>query len=376
MKILSAALLLAGLVPVSVSAGTDSARAPQLPPIDAGAILNQIQNSQNHFPTPPLTALDMCVFSDFKNNKCYFKCQSGAILTEPAVKPDFSTGEPAGACATHILRPITRAITQVAGNDRNLTSSQLEDLLRDPSPEIRKAAVKSARNYIQNSFANEPVLEIFKNTNERADIRVEAARTLSYASGYSKVQNAFTDLLKYGSAPRELRVMTYKALYNAAAMNSRFQDFLIDAVKYNEKDRDARRAAIWALYASVQNSRPQELLADLVKYGNEEEAVKIEAIKSLYGATGNFRVKDLLQDLARNSNERKPVRLVAIKALSGSGDSSVQRFFQDLIRYEQDPDLRVAAIEAAAPNMAELREYFHLGYKLENGGYVSPIEKE
>ncbi|MDO8805045.1 MAG: HEAT repeat domain-containing protein [Elusimicrobiota bacterium] len=376
MKILSAALLLAGLVPASVSAGTDGARAAQLPPIDAGAILNQIQNSQDHFPTPPLTTLDMCVFSEFKNNKCYFRCQSGAILTEPAVRPDFSTGEPAGACSTHILRPITRAITQPAATDRNLTSSQLKDLLEDSNPEIRKAAVKSARNYIQNSFANEPVLEIFKNTNERADIRVEAARTLSYASGYSKVQDAFTDLIKYGSEPRVLRVMTYKALYSAAAMSSRFQDFLIDAVKY-EKDRDARRAAIWALYASVQNSRPQEILTDLLKYGNEEEATKIEAIKSLYGAVGNYRVKDLLQDLARNSNERKPVRLVAIKALSGAtGDSSVQRFIEDMVRNESDPELRVAAIEAASPNMADLREYFHLGYKLENGGYISPIEKE
>jgi|GEM_PF-1349829 len=373
MKILSAALLLAGLAPVSLSAGADE-RAPQLPPIDAGTILNQIQNSQNHFPTPPLTTLDMCVFSEFKNNKCYFKCQSGAVLTEPAVKPDFSTGEPAGACATHIVRPVT-VTSPIA---RNISSGQLEDLLRDSNPEIRKAAVKSARNYIQNNFANEPVLEIYKNKGERADIRVEAARTLSYASGYSKVQDAFTDLLKYGgSEPRELRVMTYKALSSAASMSSRYQDFLVDAVKYNEKDRDARRAAIWALYASVQNTRPQELLTELVKYGNEDEATRIEAIKSLYGAVGNYRVKDMLQELARNANERKPVRLAAIKALSGaSGDSSVQRFMEDLMSREKDQELRVAAIEAASPNMAALREYFHLGYKLENGGFISPIERE
>ena len=75
MKRFSAILLLAGFAPAS---------AQQLPPLDAGAILNQIQNSQNQFPTPPLTKLDMCVFSEFKNNKCLFKCQSGAILTEPA----------------------------------------------------------------------------------------------------------------------------------------------------------------------------------------------------------------------------------------------------------------------------------------------------
>jgi len=276
MKIITTALLLSGLVPASVFAGTDLSRAAQLPPIDAGTILNQIQNSQNSFPQPPLTTLDLCVFSEFKNNKCLFKCQSGAILSEPAVRPDFGAGEPAGACAIHILRPITRT----SFNAKNITSSQLKDLLRDSNPEIRKAAVKSAKPYILNNYAYEPVIDIFENENERVDIRVEAARTLSSASGYNKVQDAFTGLLKYGTHPAELRIITYKALFGAAATSSRFQSFLIDAVKYNEKDGVARRAAVWALFASAQNSRPQELLIDLVKYGNEDEATKIEAIKS------------------------------------------------------------------------------------------------
>ena len=74
-------------------------------PPDAGAIWAQINNQHNPFPQQP-TTLDYCVFTEFKNNKCLFKCESGAILMEPAQKPDFSTGEPAGACATHIIRPI------------------------------------------------------------------------------------------------------------------------------------------------------------------------------------------------------------------------------------------------------------------------------
>lgn len=82
----------------------DSAK--QLP--DAGSIWNQINNQHNPFPQPPAT-LDYCLFTEFKNNKCLFKCESGAILVEPAQKPDFSTGEPAGACATHIIRPIKPA---------------------------------------------------------------------------------------------------------------------------------------------------------------------------------------------------------------------------------------------------------------------------
>lgn len=366
MKKLSAILLLAGLAP---------AASAQLPPIDAGSILNQIQNGQGQFPQiPPPTTLDMCVFTEFKNNKCLFKCESGAILSEPAVKPDFSTGEPAGACATHIIRPVRPS----PAFHKQLTSSQLEDLLEDPSPEIRLAAVKSAKRYILNSYAQEPVLEIFKDRKERADIRVEAARTLSYASGHYKVTDAFRDLLRYSSGePRELRVMTYKALFSAAAHSSSHQDFLTDAVKYNEKDKEARLAAVWALFDSSQNSRPQDLLIDLVKYGNEEEAARVVAIKSLYGAMGHYRVKDLALDLAKSGNEPRAVRLAAIKALSAAnGDSSVKSFLDDMIRREADAQLRAAAIWASAPDLMEVREFFHLGYKLENGGYVSPIERE
>ena len=263
-------LLLAGLTPMGWSAGMENARFAPLPQLDAGSILNQIQHGQSHFPQPPQTTLDICVFTEFKNNKCIFKCKSGAILTEPAVKPDFSSDR--GACATHILRPITNTVWP---KDKSISSSQLEDLLRDQNPEIRKAAVKSAKNYILNSYAQDRVLDILKNRNERSEIRVEAARTLSYAGGYSRVQDALTDVIKYGNEVRELRVMAYKALWSAAAQNSRFQDFLIDAVKY-ENDRDAGRAAIWALFGAVQNSRPHEALVDVIKYGNQEERTRIE----------------------------------------------------------------------------------------------------
>lgn len=101
MKSLIAIILAAAAVP-AIAAGP----APQLPPVDAGAIWAQINNQHNPFPQPQQTTLDYCAFTEFKNNKCFFKCQSGAVLTEPAVKPDFSSGEPAGPCATLIIRPV------------------------------------------------------------------------------------------------------------------------------------------------------------------------------------------------------------------------------------------------------------------------------
>jgi hypothetical protein len=259
--------------------------------------------------------------------------------------------------------------------DRSLNSAQLSELLRDANPEIRKAAVKSARNHMLNSYASEPVLRLFADRSERADVRVEAARTLSYAAGYVRVQDALTALLRGPGEPRELRIMTYKALYNAAAGSSRVQDFLIASVRQTEAGRDARRAAVWALFASAENTRPQELLLGIVT-GNEEESTRVEAVKSLYGAAGYPRVKRLFVELVSDGFERKPVRLAALKALSSTQDSSVQRFIAELSRSERDPELRAAAVAAAEPDQADLRDYFHLGYTLQSGGYVSPIEKE
>jgi hypothetical protein len=89
-------------------------KSAQVPPIDAGSIWSQINNQHNPFPQHVPSTLDRCLFTEFKNNKCLFKCESGAILTEPAIKPDFSTGEPAGACAIMIIRPIKPAFATKA----------------------------------------------------------------------------------------------------------------------------------------------------------------------------------------------------------------------------------------------------------------------
>lgn len=362
---------LAGMAGQGWCAEIENLRAQGLP--DAGSIMAQIQQQQPQFPQPSPTTLDMCVFTEFRNNKCHFKCESGATLIEPAVRPDFSSGEPAGACATHIFRPVP---SPFAGFSKQIDSSDLRDLLRDPNPEVRKAAVKASRNYIGNSYAQDPVRDMLGNRNERLDIRVEAARVLSHAAGHSRVRDELTDVIRYGNEPRELRVMAYKALWSVTG-HSRVQDFLMDAVRYEEKDREARRAAIWALFSAAGNSRPQEILSDVLRSRNEEEATRLEALKSLYNAMGHYRVRDLMMDIVRDSNERKPVRLAAIKALSGANnDSRVKRLLEDIMERSSDTDLRLAAIDAASPDLADIREYFHLPYRLENGGSVSPLDRE
>ena len=95
--------LLAGLAPLAWPAGLEDLRSAQLADMNAGRVQEM---ELARFPQPELVKLDMCVLSEMKNDRCYFKCESGAVTTEPAVRPDFSAGEPVGPCAPYITRQI------------------------------------------------------------------------------------------------------------------------------------------------------------------------------------------------------------------------------------------------------------------------------
>lgn len=259
-----------------------------------------------------------------------------------------------------------------------LSQNQLEDLLRDRSPEIRKAAVKNSRNYILNSRIHDMIIDILRNKTELVDIRIEAARALCYASSYSRVRDALIDVIKYGNEPNELRIMAYKALWNVAGSYSQVKDFLLDSLRYYEKDREAKKAVIWALFAASNDYRVREVLLDIIKNKTTgEEAIRIEAIKSLYSGMHDYRAKETIIDIVKDKNEKKAVRLTALKALSAvNRDSRVRDLLEDMIRYEKDEELKVGAIEASSPKQSDIVEFFHLGYKIENGAFVNPIEKE
>ena len=117
MKKVPAFLILFALSAPLMAADT-AERAPQLPPIDAGTILNQI--NQHPFPAPAPTTLDTCVYSGFEAGNCRFKCQSGALLTEPSTIPGSNAG-----CAIEIVRPIQaqpfKALTKADLNWKNIS---------------------------------------------------------------------------------------------------------------------------------------------------------------------------------------------------------------------------------------------------------------
>lgn len=277
------------------------------------------------------------------------------------------------------LAELTRTLEASAAGTRNkyLNVNELSDLLQDADPAVRKAAVRGSRELIANRRIYERVIFIMEDAGEPADLRAEAARALSYATQYNVVQEALARTIEYGSAPQALRVMAYKALWSAANGQPRTQEFLVDAVRYNEKDPAARRAAVWALFDGTRNNRPRECLTELLRYGKEDEATKIEMIKSLYNAMGRNEVNELIMSLAENAAEAKPVRLAALLSLSAAtGDSRVRYFLERMRLYETDPELRAAVVEASSPSPEKILEYFHLSYRIEYGRFVNPIERE
>ena len=264
-------------------------------------------------------------------------------------------------------------------NSKYVSQTQMKDLLRDRNPEIRKAAVKNSKTIISNSTIYKIVIDIFENNSERLDIRIEAVRALSYATGASRVTDKLISAVKYENDPAELKIMTYKALWKAASSRSATQSFLVNALKYNEKDPEIRRAVIWSLFDASRNSRVYKPLLDLLKYGNEDNLTKIEIIKSLYRAMGYSNVKSFMMDIAKykDTPKDKTLRKTAILALSAAnGDSRVKRLLEDLLKYNNDNEIRTIALDALVGDKFKTNEFFHLNYTLENGGVFNPIEKE
>ncbi len=309
------------------------------------------------------------------------KIMIGVIFTLMAVLPAFAAeGTPLKESSfTGQLNSIKTQLSEMP-NSKYVSQSQLRDLLTDRNPEIRKTAVKNSKSVILNSSVYGIVIDIFENTSERLDIRIEAARALSYATGSARVVSNLKDALRYDNQPKALKIMTYKALWKAASSRSTIQSFLVNALQYTENDPEIKGAVIWSLFDASRNSRVYKALLDLLKYGNDKNSVKIEAVKSLYGAMGNSRVKDVVLDIAKykTSDSHKDLRKTAITALSTvNGQSRVKSLLEDLYKYNNDDEIRAVALEAAVGlNQFKRNDFFHLSYRLENGGAYNPLEKE
>jgi hypothetical protein len=270
-------------------------------------------------------------------------------------------------------------VKPVTPGAKSLDIYDFRDMLRDKDPEVRKMAIKSSLKYITNSDIHKEILNIYLNPNERMDIRIDAVKALSYVGNIYEVKDKIKDAIKYGDIPDVLKPISYKALWISGETFSDVRDFLVDRLKYDEKDIEIKKAIIWAMFSSSNNSRIYEILVDIIKYGPEPISLKIEAIKSLYLAMGNSTVYDLIYDIAKyhTSSSEKEMRKTAIFALSArNGDSRVKALLEDLIKYSDDKEIKEVALKAYSPNIFEVYDFFHLSYRTSSGALYNPIEKE
>jgi len=262
---------------------------------------------------------------------------------------------------------------------KSLDMYDFRDMLRDSDPEIRKMAIKNSLRFINNNQIYEEIINIYSNPKERIDIRIEAAKALSYVGNIYKVKDNIKESIEDNKIPLELKLISYKALWISGETFSDIRDFLVERLKYDEKDVDVRKAIIWAMFASSNNSSVYDALVDIVKYGSDPLPVKIEAIKSLYLAMGNSRVNDLIYDIAKynTSEAEKEMRKTAIFALSArNGDSRVRDLLEDLIKHSDDKEIKEIALKAYSPDTFEVYDFFHLSYRTSSGAFYNPIEKE
>ncbi len=256
---------------------------------------------------------------------------------------------------------------------KDLNQRELLDLMRDPDPAVRKAALRSARYMISSRTLQERAIWMLNDGGEPEDVRVEAARALSYASQDRNVQGVLMDASLWAETPLAVRVMSLKALWFAAGSSRDPREFLMATVRRAENPA-LRNAAVWGLFDAARNREAREFLTDLLDVPGEP-AFRLECVKSLYNGVQDWRVQEALFRVINDVKEAAEVREAAMLALSGAnGDPRVRRFLADAAADSAETFLKVAAIEAQSPNPAKMRKFFHLGFRPVYGGFVSPLE--
>ncbi len=257
-----------------------------------------------------------------------------------------------------------------------LQERELIRLLRDKDPNVRLAALKYARtsSRLNNKDVRRQIMLMAGNSNEFINVRLEALKTLYRVSHYSDIRGFLFEAARKAREP-EVRAMAYKALHRQARSRSKVRDTIMALAK-QEKDPVVRRAMIWSLFECGSDRDVRNILVNTVKNSKTDTILRAESIKSLYGAMGYSDIRRFMIQIATNENALRELRIPAILTLSNSHSSETKRALERLMRHP-DPVIRSTALKAAAgEDSQEMRRYFHLAYKLENGDYINPIENE
>lgn len=255
-----------------------------------------------------------------------------------------------------------------------LQDQQLVALMRDPDPGVRAAALRYARSMpiIQNRNVRGQIAAMAA---DEADlgVRLEAVRTLYWVSQYNEEQRRLLALARGDREPR-VRAMALKVLHTAAKSSSLVWREVLDLTR-NEADLEVRKAAIWGLFECAGLPDVRRVLLDMIWDGGLDTDLRVEAVKSLFGGMGHSDAfRDMIR-LAKDEGQPKALRLAGILVLSGAQGSEISRTVEGLLR-NADPEVRAAALKAGGGMTDELRRFFHLGRRLDDRTYVSPIEEE
>ncbi len=299
---------------------------------------------------------------------CFIPAHSAQL--QPISDNDFSVS----------LGEIDLQLKELAAQTRapsvNLQERELIRLLQDKDPNVRLAALKYAKesSRLNNTRVRRQIVLMASNSNEFINVRLEAVKTLYQISRYSDVRDFLLAAAQKAPEPA-IRAMAYKALHGQAKSRTKVRDRIMALAK-REKDFNVRRAMIWSLFECGSDRDVRKILLDTVKNTKTDMILRVEALKSLYGAMGYSDIRRFMAQVATYEKTPMELRIPSILALSGVNSSDTRRALERLMTHP-NPAIRSAAVEAAAgPNTREMRDYFHLGYKLENGTYVSPIENE
>lgn len=290
----------------------------------------------------------------------------GSFITSDAF------GARLGALRTAVLKaPDGGKGFRLASNDERDT---LERLLQDPDPAIRLAAVRALKAYVsQRSDTRRDVLRVLQNHNEKIEVRLQAAKTLSIVAGQSDVRRYMLNYAQRGN-DASLRAMCYKALYWEASSRSSVRRDLLSAA-LRETNKEVRLGAIWGLFAASQNSDVRREFIRISAHDPDMD-VRVEALKSLYGAVGHHEVRKWALRLAKETQREKEIRLPAILMLSGVISSRTEDALVYLARYESEKELREAAILALNRGDERIKKYFHVIRRDQNNRLIDPLENE
>ena len=254
-----------------------------------------------------------------------------------------------------------------------LSYDDLAKLLAGKDPAVRKAALGIARDRIGQHDVYVIVIRMAKNTSELPDIRLKATRILHGASGIYEVQEALKDLGK-NDKDINIRAMAYKALYPALASNDTLRHYLMDILQ-DEKVPDVRLAIIWSFFNACQYNDVKDKLQQILREGKDTQE-RIEAVKSLYQAVRLYAVRVDIVNVAKNPAEPKELRIPAIMALYRAKEMWEAYDALNKLSQDSDSDIHVAALKGEYGDPQDMQIYFHLSYRLANGGIVGPLDEE